>query len=237
MKKIFKTYKKFEKANLLQLSSFFLGFAVGKNKDKKIRPFFKNAYIVIKENKGILYWRKENFEKAILVLNNLIEKKPKYNSELLKKIEKKAKEIKRITAKIAKMKLNKKSNQEIAKFVQVLYNIKVEWADLLFIPNILVMEQKPSKFEILAIEIENRINILMDSIIKEISRRTFYSVSQLYFALPIEIKDIINKKGLKRYELDNRSKLCLIEVNRNGKLKVISGIEAKNIIKKYKTIL
>ncbi len=247
MKKVFKIYKKIEETNLLKLSSVFLGFVVGKNKDKQIKPFFKNSFVVARENEGILYWQEESFEKTITKLDSLLQKKPKYNLELLKKIGKKAKEIKKITAKILKSKLNKKSNSEMIKLLQQLYNVEMEWADMLAVPNILILgfketlspekelilsKVKPGEFVSFVVDTENMMNQAMNLVIKEISRRTFYSVNQLNYALPIEIKDIINKKGLKRYELEERQKICLVQCNRNGKLKIIDGDEARKFIKK-----
>ncbi|MDD3887684.1 MAG: hypothetical protein PHN19_02815 [Patescibacteria group bacterium] len=248
MKKIYKIYRKFEKTNLLQFCPIVLGFSIGKNRNRRIKFFFKNAYAVIKEGNGIFYWKKENFERTLSVLNSLIEKKPKYSIELLRQIEKKAKEIKKMTSKVHKLKLNKKGNQEIVKLLHQLYKIEAEWADLLTVPNILILEfrekmsdskenllksrQKPGYFESLVAEIKIIVDHSMDLIIKEISRRTFYSVNQLNFALPIEIKDILNKRGLKRYELEERQKLCLLQYIGNNKLKITVGDKAKKIIKK-----
>lgn len=245
MKKVFKIYKKLEKTNLLKLSSVFLGFVVGKNKDKQLRSFFKNSYVVVRENKGVLYWQKESFEKTITKLNNFLQKKPKYNLELLKKIDKKVKEIKRITVKILKLKLNKKSNSEIIKLLQQLYNTEIEWADMLDIPNIFILEfkekilekeivlfkEKPGQFESFVIDTENMMNQAMNLIIKEISRRTFYSASQLNQALPSEIKDIFVKKGLKRFELDRRCDLAVLLIDKKGKIKILASDKAKKYLK------
>lgn len=249
MKKTYKIYRKFEKTNLLRFCPIVLGFSIGKNRNRRIKLFFKNAYAVIKEGNGLFYWQKENFERTLSELGNLIEKKPKYSIELLRQIKKKAKEIKKMTSKNNKLKLNKKDNQEIIKLLQQLYKIEIEWIDFLTVPHILIFEdkeklldpkedfftfrQKPGCFENFVAETKNLIDQSMDLIIKEISRRTFYSVNQLNFALPIEIKDILNKRGLKRYELEERQKLCLLQYIGNNKLKITVGDKAKKIIKKY----
>lgn len=249
MRKNFKIYKKIEKTSLSQFSSIMLGFSMGKNRNRRIKPFFKNAYAVIREGNGVFYWQKENFDRTVSELNSLIEKKPKYSIEVLRQIEKKAKEIKKMTAKVIKLKLNKKNNQEIVKLLQQSYNIGIEWADLLTVPNTLVFKykeeildskqelfltrQKPGYFEGLVAEIDNIIEQSAYLIIKEISRRTFYSVNQLYFALPVEIKDILDRKGLKRYELEERKKMCVLQYIGEGKLKISVGDKAKKIIKKY----
>lgn len=242
MKKELIIYKKWEKANLLQASFVLLGFSTGRKKNRQIKPFFKNAFVILRKDDGILYWPRTNYEKAVKKIDELMKRKPKYQIEILKQVEKKTKEIKKATTKILKLSLNKKSDQELIKLLQQVYNLQIELADLLAVPNICILEYKEinvckkdeskGSFAILVKDAEDVSERTCNFIVKEISRRTFYSVKQLNCALPNEIKDIFNKKGLKRYELDARHSLSLVQVTRNGILKITGGVEAKKFIKK-----
>lgn len=231
MKKELFIYKKWEKTNLLQASSVLLGFCVGKKKNKQLKPLFKNAFIVLKKNNGILYWQEKSLEKTVKKINDLISKKPKYQTELFKEVRKKAKEVKKTAVKIVKLNLNKKSDQEMIKMLQQLSILESGLTDLVIILSISNFKEK-NVIENLAKEAEKSLEQAMNLIIKEISRRTFYSVEQLDYALPLEIKNIFKKKGLKRYKLDERQKFCVVYLDRNGKIRVLIGDETKKYLKK-----
>lgn len=81
------------------------------------------------------------------------------------------------------------------------------------------------------VDVRNSMCYCMDSILKEVSRRTFYALNQLRYALPDEIKEVLKKQGLKRYELDERRKFSVVYFNRNGAPKVLVGDKAKKYIK------
>lgn len=242
MKKELIVFRKWQNLGLLNLSSFLLGFAVGKKKNKQIKPLFKNAFIVLKKDSGILYWQKSNFEKAVKQISKLLEKKPKFLVVEQKLIEKKVKEINKLTKKIFKLALNKKSDQELIKLLQQILKSYAEFVDLTTIPQICVLEYKNGLkkemllnkigiFDVFVADVEKSVDQAVNLILKEISRRTFYSVQQLNFALPEEIKEIFRKKGLKRYELDERCNLSMILIDKKGKTKIIMGEKTKKYLK------
>ncbi len=83
----------------------------------------------------------------------------------------------------------------------------------------------------LRVDARNMMFYCMDLILKILSRRTFYALSQLRYALPGELRDMVKKKGLKRHELDERRKFSLVKINSKREPDVLIGNKARKYMR------